>query len=285
MPKDNVNSRNEDFSNKRISARVYGNTEIEKDSINGFTGGTARGEFNRFIKSIVPSDPRTGKSILSPPSMDESFDDLVLRSQSLSDAIQDIRSAEGDVFINGRLVPGIFQGFRVSGGVQMEKFKQKKYRKKLVALPEGAQLFQIDKGVKPYSGGGSWILLDDDWSTAIQKAREFIRIITYYQDGVDDLKNLKRVFKIESFLVGADRPFNFSTIKINDYNINMDNQIEGALVADFQFVQFEVVPSEAIKREPESVPNKSDSGTNINELTIDHNPIVDEEIQIPDITV
>ncbi len=330
MPKDFVNQRNDDFSQKRISARKYGNTDLERNAIEGFTGGTLRGEFNRFLKSIVPANPLTGKSLLSPPSLGTAFDELVIKAQTLSGAIQEIRDAEGNVYINGRLVPGIFQGFRISGGVQTEKFDQKKHRvktrkqalieqfltekkkelgtkefvKQLEALkveaiadakkalqgvkdiPAGAQLFQIDKGLKPYSGGGSWILLDDEWSTALQKAREFSRIMQFWKDGPDALRpsvglELKRVFRIESFLVGADRPFNFSTIKILDFGVREDNSIEGRLDANFGFEQFEIFTKDAEQREPESTPNKSDSGVNILSLTIDPNPLTDEPITVP----
>ncbi len=281
MPKDFVNQRNDDFSASRKSARVYGTTDLEKNAIEGFTGGTLRGEFNRFLKSIVPANPITGKSLLSPPSLGTDFDELVVKSQALSTAIQDIRNAEGDVFINGRLIPGVFRGFRIAGGVQSEKFDQKKYRDKLVGLPSGAQLFQIDKGIRPIKGDAEFVLLDDDWSTALQKAREFVRIMTFYQDGPEAIKKLKRVFRIESFLVGADRPFNFSTIKIIGHGINMDNSIEGRLDAQFTFEQFEIFKGEAQVREPESFPNKSDSGVNVNELTIDDNPVVGEPITVP----
>ncbi len=281
MPKDFVNQRNETFSDSRKSARVYGNTDLEKDAIEGFTGGTLRGEFNRFLKSIVPINPLTGKSLLAPPSLDADFDELVIKAQALSTAIQDIRKAEGDVYINGRLVPGIFQGFRVSGGLITEHFDKQKYRNKLVNLPSGSQLFQIDKGIKPFSGSASWVLLDDEWSTALQKAREFVRVMTFYEDGPDAIKNLKRVFRIESFLVGADRPFNFSSIKITVYNVDENIGIEGRLDAGFSFRQFEVFKGEAFVRSPESTPNKSDSGVNVNELTIDDNPVVDEPITVP----
>jgi hypothetical protein len=281
MPKDFIRERHDDFSTNRLSPRKYGTTELEKDAIEGFTGGTLRGEFGRFIKSIVPANPLTGKSLLAPPELGTEFDELVIKAQTLSDAIHDIRGAEGDVYINGRLVPGIFQGFRVAGGLVSEKFDQKKYRDKLVNLPSGTQLFQIDKGIRPFTGSASWILFDDEWSTAIQKAREFVRIMTYYQDGPENIRNLKRVFRLESFLVGADRPFNFSTIKITDYNVDENVGIEGRLDAGFTFSQFEVFKGEAFVREPESTPNKSDSGVNVNELTIDFNPMVDAPIEVP----
>jgi hypothetical protein len=282
MPKDWVNQRNDDFSGKRISERKYGTSDLEKDAIEGFTGGTLRGEFNRFIKSVVPANPITKKSLLSPPSLGTEFSELVRKSIALETAINDARNAEGDVYISGRLVPGIFQGFRIAGGVVVEKFDQQKYRDKLVNLPKDSQLFQIDKGVKPFSGSAKFVLLDDPWSTALQKAREFIRIMTFYKDGADtSLSKLTRVFRIESFLVGADRPFNFSTIKIIDYSCEMGTAIEGQIDASFDFEQFEVFTGEAQIREPESRPNKSDSGVNINELTIDENPLVDEPITVP----
>lgn len=279
MPKDFVNQRNDDFSTNRLSPRKYGTTELEKDAIEGFTGGTLRGEFSRFLKSIVPANPLTGKSLLSPPSLGTDYDELVLKAQTLSGAIQDIRDAEGDVYINGRLVPGIFQGFSVAGGLITERFDHKKNR--LVKIDVGSQIFQIDKGIKPFAGNASWILLDDMWSTALQKAREFVRIMTYYQDGPDNIKDLKRVFRIESFLVGADRPFNFSSIKIIDFGVDENIGIEGRLDASFAFRQFEIFKGEAFVRTPESVANKSDSGVNVNELTIDFNPLVDEPIEVP----
>lgn len=280
MPKDFVNQRNEAFSQERKSARVYGNTDLEKDAIEGFTGGTLRGEFNRFMKSIVPANPRTKKSLLSPPSLGTEFDELVIKAQALSTAIQDIRKAEGDVYISGRLVPGIFQGFRITGGVVTEKFKQNKTRDKLVGFKTGSQLFQIDKGVKPYKGDAEFLLLDDPWSTSIQKAREFVRTMTFWEDGPDAIKDLKRVFRIESFLVGADRPFNFSSIKITDFGVDEGVDIEGALQARFSFEQFEIFKGEFQIRSPETTPNKSDSGVNINDLTIDSNPVVDEPITV-----
>ena len=148
------------------------------------------------------------------------------------------------------------------------------------------QLFQVDKGIKPFSGTGTWSLLDDPWSTALQKAREFSRIMSFYEDGVDAAEttnglDLKRVYRIESFLVGADRPFNFSNIKIVDFGIDMDNQIEGKLNANFSFEQFEVFDIQATPRQPESKANKSDSGVNILDLSVDFNPLVDDPIEVP----
>lgn len=279
MPKDFVNQKNEGFSTSRLSPRKYGTAELEKDAIEGFTGGTLRGEYSRFLKAVVPVNPRTGKSLLSPPSLGMDYDELVRKAQTLSDAIQGLRDAEGDVYINGRPVPGIFQGFSVAGGLITERFDHKKNR--LVKIDVGSQVFQIDKGIKPFAGNASWILLDDAWSTALQKAREFVRIMTYYEDGQDSLKDLKRVFRIESFLVGADRPFNFSSIKIIDFGVDENIGIEGRLDASFSFRQFEIFKGEAFVRKPESTPNKSDSGENVLALTVDKNPLVDEPIEVP----
>ena len=61
----------------------------------------------------------------------------------------------------------------------------------------------------------------------------------------------------------------------------MNVGIEGRLDAGFSFRQFEIFKGEAFVRKPESIENKSDSGVNINELTIDFNPIVDEPIEVP----
>ena len=200
------------------------------------------------------------------------YKDRITNPLTYTRDLENARDAEGDVYINGRRVCGIFQGFQINGGVYVEKFDQKKYRNNLVDLPNGAQLFQIDKGLRPISGSASFVLLDDRYSTALEKAKEFVRIVTHWEDGETAQQKVKRVFRIKSFLIGVDRAFNFSTIKIPDYNLDMSNQMEGRIDASFRFEQFEIFQDEFKSRRPITGRTGDDAGAQINDLTVDDNP-------------
>ena len=208
------------------------------------------------------------------------FKDIVTNPLTYTSDLENARDAEGDVFINGRRVAGIFQGFQIRGGVFTEKFDQKKYRNKLVDLPKGAQLFQIDKGVRPITGSASFVLLDDPYSTALEKSKEFVRMVTHWEDGETAQQNVKRVFRIKSFLIGVDRAFNFSTVKIPNYNLDMSNIVEGKIGASFQFEQFEIFQDEFKSRKPKTTVDGEDAGLQIESLTVDLNPFA-ETVEIP----
>ncbi len=71
--------------------------------------------------------------------------------------LENDRDAEGQVFINGLLMPGIFQGFRIGGGIITERVDRQRLRKEareakkseIQGLKAGRTLFQIDKGLVP----------------------------------------------------------------------------------------------------------------------------------------
>lgn len=310
MGLDFINSPNQDFSRTRKTERTFGQTDFEED----IKKGTIHGEYNRFLKVLVPVNPLTGKSFVdSQPKLGDEFETLKNKSNAFSQAYNDIRDAEGLIFINGRRIPGVFQGFNIRGGVFVERFDQKKHRlvtkvkalaKELLAaktvatfaealalarkqlaggvdIPKGAQLFQVDKGVKPFTGSANFVLLDDLFSTALQKSREFIRIMTHFRDGEDQKLGLNRVFKMESFLNGADRPFNFTTIKIIDFACDMPIGMEGRINASYDFEQFDIFKGEIPTREPETPQRKVNRGIPDGELSIDANPILDEPITVP----
>ena len=234
--------------------------------------------------------------------------------------LENARNAEGNVYINGRLLTGIFQGFQLSGGLYTEKFDQKKNRilteketfvneqlskdrvrlkakKYLQQFPtllknaeaqaekltsknkvvEQVNVFQIDKGVKPITGSASFVLLDDDYSTSFEKAKEFVSILTSWEEGMLSEQNgqkIKRVFMINSYLIGAGKPFNFSAIKIKEYNIDQGNRIAGRLDASFTFEQFEIFKGEFEPRKPLTEPNEADAGKQIDELETLENPVL-----------
>lgn len=260
----------------------------------GAAGGYAYGALTNFVQTGYvdskndgfSSDGRSGffqRGIDATKGQFAKYKDIQENPLKYTRDLENARNTEGDVSINGRRLPGIFQGFQISGGTYTEKFDQKKYRNKLVKLPKGSQLFQIDKGVRPIKGSASFVLLDDKYSTALQKAKEFVRQVTFWEDGENgEIVGLKRVFKIKSFLIGIDRAFNFETIKILDYSLDMSNQMAGRIDASFQFEQFSVYKDEFNPRRPLTGQVGDDAGNQINDLTTDENPVL-ETIETPSV--
>lgn len=244
-----LKTRNDDFSQIPPSGSFFENLE---NNING--------EINQM------------KTVLSHP-----FD--------YPKSLQDGRDAEGFVYINGRRLPGIFQGFEIGAGVIVEKFDSKtmaldatknglkEEAKKAKANKETLETFQVDRGLKPITGRGEFLLLDDDFSTAIAKAREFVRIVTHWQDGDRVAEGVPRVFKISSLLIGSENaPFNFQYIKIPDYRVAMTTGREGALTAFFIFEQFDIFKQEAKTTKPISTAKATNSGENKKNIKKPTNP-------------
>lgn len=232
-------TRNDDFSEEPKSGSFIQNLE------NNFTG-----ELNRM------------KSILADPF-------------GYQKSLQDGRDAEGFVYINGRRLPGIFQGFEVGAGINMEKFDSKTMAldASKAGLKEAAaeaktnkevlQTYQVDRGLKPITGRAEFLLLDDEFSTAVAKAKEFVRIVTHWKEGDRAAEQVPRVFKISSLLIGAENsPFNFTSIKIPDYRVTMGTGKEGALTASFTFEQFDIFKQEAKTTAPKSEAKATNSGAN-----------------------
>jgi len=242
-----LDKRNEGFSSGKKSVYSFG--DPEQEPFNKKVLGTVRGEFSKFAKAIIPPfllpDPEGLPELAA-----GNPNNLAGRARALSGFIQNTRDAEGLVFINGRQIPGIFQGFSAQGGTVIEKVDQTKVRQGLIKFKDlnkqskGTQsVFSIDKGLEPVTGSAQFTLLDDLFSTALQKSREFIRIVNFAgpnSDANSAIKSFPRVFKIESFLIGLDRPYNFETIKIPKYSTVMSNRQEGRIDAAFQFEQFDV---------------------------------------------
>ncbi len=123
--------------------------------------------------------------------------------------------------------------------------------------------------------------MDDQFSTALEKAEQFVYNVTYYQDSDEWVKlGIPRVFTIQSFLIGEDKPFNLSKIYIPRYELNMDNlQAAGRIDASFAFEQFEIIKTEKRLIKPITQKRGDDAGEQVGALTVDENPFT-AEIQV-----
>lgn len=236
-------TRNEDFS--KVTQKKALSLDVPFEQNLSILGDTLNGELNQFKRSLAGS---------------------LTRAKSL----QDGRNAEGVVRINGRKIPGIFQGFEINGGLNLEKFDKDKMKIKPIKTDEMKeataggkllQVYQVNRGMKPISGRADFILLDDRHSTAVQKAKEFIRIVTSWEGGeaAEDMKKIlgsttpiEKVFKIRSLLVGRGQPFDFSYVMIPDYKLNMGTGLEGQIGASFNFEQFSLFTTEATPETPKT---------------------------------
>lgn len=214
---------------------------------------------------------------------------------TFAQSLQDGRNAEGFVYVNGRRIPGIFTGFEVNGGLNLEKFnKDSMENTPTAALKKGLKTgeivatFSTLRGSKPISGHYEFILLDDDYSTALEKSNEFVKIVTHWQDGeaskvvskkLGSDKPFPQIFLMESFLIGEGRPFNFKNgqlyVYIPDYKLTMANSgIEGRIDAAFQFEQFNIFyDKESAKPKTEKIGN--DAGDAIGGTDSIENPMLE----------
>jgi len=250
-----INSRNEDFSQLPSTAGIL---------LGSFTKNFSNGEYNRF------------KSILSNP-------------LTYASSLQEGRDAEGFVFINGRRIPGIFQGFEINGGINVEKFDKDKMEIKPIKTSkvktggnEIVQVYQVNRGTKPITGRADFTFLDDNFSTAVQKAKEFVRIVTRWQGGEasEDLmsmlgsdKPIEKVFKIRSLLIGKGRPFNINYVMIPDFKCNMGTGIEGKIDGSFNFEQFNLFLTEKEPENPKSKQKGAGGGREKAKIEEPSNPV------------
>ena len=226
--------------------------------------GFAEGLYKGYIRPLIPTGFRFGpvnvrNPLLKPPQLSDKYQELIAKSNRLASTLREIRDVEGDVKVNGKLIPGIFQGLSLAGGNFIEKFDNKRTEfriagKKLASV----KTFQVDKGVKPIAGSLRFVLMDDTFSYAQEKVDEFIRIVTHYEDGLFFQKTgIPRVFDFECFLNKSNGAFQFRTIKVKDYRINMPIGTEGRIDASFDFEQFDLLSSEKPKA-PKTKPSGTD---------------------------
>lgn len=291
-----INSRNdaiEQANGRKLgedNSNDFTNQDIDKAAQRDYHGDMMR----RYKNALTLVNPWTGKPLSkfkTPTGLGTDNLQRATAAQRYSEFVNDSREAEGLVFINGRRVPGIFQGFKTTGGLEVEKIDKSRFDKldkdgkpefSLGGKLAGKRTYSSVKQILPYKGSCSFLFLDDQYSSALQKCREFARIMTYY---VDQKDKAAHVVTIESFLIGADRPFNFSTILIPSFGVDMDNQMEGALSASFDFEQYEIFEGEAKFREPGTKPNRTGGDVNINNLSVDFNPVLDAELQVEEVSL
>jgi hypothetical protein len=181
--------------------------------------------------------------------------DMEQQAKATAKAENDSLESEGNIHVNGKLIPGIFQGFKMSGGINIIKFAQAKLRQGIDPqhqIPTGATLFQLDGGIKPFKGTASFVFLKDYFSTPLEKAREFIRIITEDGGGTGDAQTMTRVWKIEGFLIDSGGPFVASMFKIHDYWLEMPPGMGGKIMGAFEFEQFEIYSKEIKLQKPDT---------------------------------
>jgi len=282
-----INTRNDDFSQVSNNGRKFGDDNLTNEDINNAAKRDYHGDMmRRYKNALTLVNPWTGKPLSkfqTPTGLGKDNLQRATAAQRYSELVNDSREAEGLVFINGRRIPGIFQGFKTTGGLETDKFDKSRVKlDKTKVAGKDTQTFSIIKNILPFQGSCSFLFLDDQYSSALQKCREFARIMTYYEDSD---KKAKHVVTIESFLIGADRPFNFSTIIIPSFGVDMDNQTEGALSASFDFQQYEIFEGEAKFREPGTKPNRTGGDVNINNLSVDFNPVLDSELEVVEVAL
>ncbi len=217
---------------------------------------TRNGAVTRFIKPLIPRN-RFINGFLN-PGLSTEFITAAQSAKLAAKFAQLARKHEGDIKINSRLLPGIFKGLRIGGGVQTERFDQKRHRLRKKGIFKSTDpnkepiLFQIDKGIRPHRGRANYILLDDEFSDAWAKSDEFIRIVTDWEAGQEpEIRGIPRVFSMETFISGGPiNPFVFRHIKILDYDLELvTDSMEGEIRASFIFEQFEVLETERLKAE------------------------------------
>lgn len=280
-----INSKNDDIPVS--NGRKFGEDNITNSDIDNAAQRDYHGDMmRRYKNALTLVNPWTGKPLSkfkTPTGLGTDNLQRATAAQRYSEFVNDSREAEGLVFINGRRVPGIFQGFKTVGGLETDKFDKARVKlDKTKVAGKDTQTFSIVKNILPFKGSCSFLFLDDQYSSALQKCREFARIMTYFVDSKDKAAH---VVTIESFLIGADRPFNFSTILIPSFGVDMDNQMEGALSASFDFEQYEIFEGEAKFREPGTKPNRTGGDVNINNLSVDFNPVLDAELQVEEVSL
>lgn len=282
-----INTRNDDFSQVSNNGRKYGDDNLTNEDINNAAQRDYHGDMMRRYKdALTLVNPWTGKPLSkfkTPSGLGADNLQRATAAQRYCETVNDSRDAEGLVFINGRRVPGVFQGFKTTGGLEVDKFDKSRVAiNKKKTAGKDLQTFSVVKNILPFQGSCSFLLLDDQYSSALQKCREFARIMTFFVDASDKAKH---VVTIESFLIGADRPFNFSTIIIPSFAVDMDNQTEGALSASFDFQQYELFEGEAKFLEPGTKPNRTGGDVNLYNLSVDFNPVLDPELKVEEVAL
>jgi len=250
---------------------------------------TRNGAVTRFIKPLIPRN-RFVNGFLT-PGLSTEFITAAQSAKLAAQFAQLARKHEGDIKINSRLLPGIFKGLSIDGGVQVERFDQKRHRLKKQGIFQSKTpgkepiLFQIDKGVRPHRGTANYVLLDDEFSDAWAKADEFIRIIKDWKSGQEpEVRGIPRVFSMETFISGGPiNPFVFRHVKINDYRLETPTDgMEGEIRASFQFEQFEVLEAERLKTEDGKTNKTEISGADATPPSTDTdevNPLTTEPIE------
>lgn len=242
-----LDKRNDGFSGDPESVRQFNQTQIGQQVLSGPP------ESLSYLQRLNPIRFPRPQSLYQ--------NDMEQQAKAIAKAENDALESEGNIYVNGKLIPGIFQGFKMAGGINIIKFAQAKLRDGIDPnnrIPAGAQLFQLDGGIKPFRGNASFLFLKDYFSTPLEKAREFIRIITEDGGGPGDAGTMTRVWKIEGFLINAGGPFVSSMFKIHDYSIEMPPGMGGRLLGQFEFEQFEIYSKELKIQKPDTR-NTSDS--------------------------
>jgi hypothetical protein len=280
-----INSRNDAIPSS--NGRNFGEDNLTNEEINNAAKRDYHGDMmRRYKNALTLVNPWTGKPLSkfqTPTGLGTDNLQRATAAQRYCETVNESRDAEGLVFINGRRVPGIFQGFKTTGGLEVDKFDKARVKiNKAKTAGKDVQTFSVVKNILPFQGSCSFLLLDDNWSSALQKCRDFARIMTWFVDKEDKAKH---VVTIESFLIGADRPFNFSTIIIPSFSVDMDNQTEGALSASFDFQQYEIFEGEAKFKEPGTTPNRTGGNVNLYNLTVDFNPVLDAQLEVEEVAL
>jgi len=247
-----INRKADGFSGDALDQNAYP-AELEKvpelqDRQSAW--GYARG----YVRPLVPFGgilPPFG-----PPQLSKEYRQLQEEARITAELANLDRFVEDQVYINGRVLPGIFQGMRLSGGIYSERVTVKARPDKKVKGKVVKRHFQVDNGDRPISGSIAFLLLDDEYSTAKRKAREFISIITDWEAGqVGDKEKIPRVFTLGSNWNGEDwsGPYNFTRIKIRDYSMEANTgDLEGQLNIEFMFEQYDALDSEGKLKKPKT---------------------------------
>lgn len=244
-----IYDRNDNYSGNVFTENAYWADKEKIPELQEQSWG--EGYYRAYIRPLIP------KFLRRQPTASDEYTQLQRDADRISKILQDTRTGEDLIWINGRILPGIFQGLSINGGIRKETIKAKVRSNQRIRgenINNITKQFTIDKGDRPIAGIINYLMLDDYYSTAKSKAIEFYRIITDWRTSeVYKQDSIERVFLMVSFLTGSDWPaaLNFSRIKIVNYDIDMDNQgLEGQINCSFNFEQFEVTNQEGRLNKP-----------------------------------
>jgi len=250
-----INDRADLFSGDVMLDNAYPATlekipELQEQSIK-------EGFYRGYLRPLIPSFLKRA------PQLSDQFQQLQRNAIEISNLLNRQRAVEEQVLVNGRLLPGIFIGIRLNGGILRQKIRAKSRTNKKIKGIDISKEFSIDKGDRPVTGSASFIMLDDYYSTAKSKAVEFFRIITDWRVGeANEKEGRDRIFTMRTFISGEGwpGPLNFSRIKILNWGVDMDNEgLEGSIACSFEFEQYEKKETEGQLRKPKT-PGKNEGG-------------------------